>query len=68
MQLLEREDEKKWWVWIANGLVSQQQKLKTKIFPFFDKFAAIALLNLATIGGGAFAIFSVAALAFGGQA
>jgi succinate dehydrogenase / fumarate reductase, membrane anchor subunit len=33
-----------------------------------SKFAAIALLNLATIGGGAFAIFSVAALAFGGQA
>ena len=32
------------------------------------KFAAIAALNLATIGGGAFAIFSVAALAFGGQA
>ncbi len=30
-----------------------------------SKFAAIALLNLATIGGGAFAIFSVAALAFG---
>lgn len=32
------------------------------------KFAAIAALNLATIGGGAFGIFSVAALAFGGQA
>ena len=32
------------------------------------KFALIAALNLATIGGGAFAIFSVAALAFGGQA
>lgn len=30
-----------------------------------SKFAALALLNLATIGGGAFAIFSVAALAFG---
>jgi len=33
-----------------------------------SKFALIAMLNLATIGGGAFAIFSVAALAFGGQA
>ncbi len=33
-----------------------------------SKFAAISALNLATIGGGAFAIFSVAALAFGGQA
>lgn len=32
------------------------------------KFGAIALLNLATIGGGAFWIFSVAALAFGGKA
>lgn len=32
------------------------------------KFGAIALLNLATIGGGAFGIFSVAALAFGGKA
>lgn len=33
-----------------------------------SKFALIAALNLATIGGGAFAIFSVAVLAFGGQA
>ena len=33
-----------------------------------SKFALIALLNLATIGGGAFAIFSVASLALGGQA
>jgi succinate dehydrogenase / fumarate reductase membrane anchor subunit len=33
-----------------------------------SKFALIAALNLATIGGGAFGIFSVAALAFGGQA
>lgn len=32
------------------------------------KFALIAALNLATIGGAAFAIFSVASLAFGGQA
>jgi succinate dehydrogenase / fumarate reductase membrane anchor subunit len=32
------------------------------------KFAIIATLNLAIIGGGAFAIFSVAALAFGGKA
>lgn len=32
------------------------------------KFAVLSALNLATIGGGAFAIFSVAALAFGGQA
>jgi succinate dehydrogenase / fumarate reductase membrane anchor subunit len=32
------------------------------------KFALIAALNLAIIGGGAFAIFSVAKLAFGGQA
>ena len=33
-----------------------------------SKFALLSALNLATIGGGAFAIFSVAALAFGGQA
>ncbi len=33
-----------------------------------SKFALIAALNLAIIGGGAFAIFSVASLAFGGQA
>lgn len=33
-----------------------------------SKFAIIAALNLATIGGGAFGIFSVAALAFGGKA
>ena len=33
-----------------------------------SKFAAISALNLATIGGGAFGIFSVASLAFGGQA
>jgi succinate dehydrogenase / fumarate reductase membrane anchor subunit len=33
-----------------------------------SKFAAISALNLAVFGGGAFAIFSVAALAFGGQA
>ena len=32
------------------------------------KFAVLAALNLAIIGGGAFAIFSVAKLAFGGQA
>ena len=32
------------------------------------KFGALVALNLATIGGGAFGIFSVAALAFGGQA
>lgn len=33
-----------------------------------SKFATIAALNLAIIGGGAFAIFSVASLAFGGKA
>ena len=33
-----------------------------------SKFALIALLNLAVIGGAAFAIFSVATLAFGGNA
>ncbi len=33
-----------------------------------SRFAALVALNLATIGGGAFAIFSVAAHAFGGQA
>lgn len=32
------------------------------------KFGALVALNLATIGGGAYGIFSVAALAFGGQA
>lgn len=32
------------------------------------KLAVLAALNLAIIGGGAFAIFSVAKLAFGGQA
>lgn len=33
-----------------------------------SKFALLSALNLATIGGGAFAIFSVAKLAFGGTA
>lgn len=33
-----------------------------------SKFAAITALNIAAIGGGAFAIFSVASLALGGQA
>ena len=33
-----------------------------------SKFALLAALNLAVIGGGAFAIFSVASLAFGGAA
>jgi succinate dehydrogenase / fumarate reductase, membrane anchor subunit len=33
-----------------------------------SKFAVISALNLAVFGGGAFAIFSIAALAFGGQA
>ncbi len=33
-----------------------------------SKFAVIAALNLLIIGGGAFAIFSVASLAFGGKA
>lgn len=32
------------------------------------KFGVITLLNLAVIGGGAFAVFSVARLAFGGAA
>ncbi len=32
------------------------------------KFAALSALNIAVIGGGAFAVFSVAAHAFGGQA
>ncbi len=32
------------------------------------KFAVLSALNLATIGGGAFGIFSVATLAFGGNA
>ncbi len=32
------------------------------------KFASLAAINLATIGGGAFGIVSVAALAFGGNA
>jgi succinate dehydrogenase / fumarate reductase membrane anchor subunit len=33
-----------------------------------NKFAVLALLNLATIGGGAFGIFSVVRLALGGAA
>ena len=32
------------------------------------KFGALAALNLAVLGGGAFAIFSIASLAFGGAA
>ncbi|NNK46521.1 MAG: succinate dehydrogenase, hydrophobic membrane anchor protein [Altererythrobacter sp.] len=32
------------------------------------KFGALASLNLAVLGGGAFAIFSIASLAFGGAA
>lgn len=33
-----------------------------------SKFALLSALNIAVIGGGAFAIFSVASLAFGGAA
>lgn len=33
-----------------------------------SRFAALSALNLAVFGGGAFALFSIAALAFGGQA
>ncbi|TRD12467.1 succinate dehydrogenase, hydrophobic membrane anchor protein [Erythrobacter insulae] len=33
-----------------------------------SKFACLTALNIAVIGGGAFAIFSVASLALGGQA
>lgn len=45
LQLLERDDEKKWWVWMANGLLSQNRKLATKNFPFFSKVDAIAMFE-----------------------
>lgn len=41
MQLLERNDKKKWFLWIADGKVGKAQ-LKTKIFEYFNKVDAIA--------------------------
>lgn len=41
LQLLERADEKKWFLWIASGLLTATQ-LKTKLFPFFSRPEAIA--------------------------
>ena len=41
MQLLERNDKKKWHLWIAEGKVGKQQ-IKTKIFDYFNKVDAIA--------------------------
>ena len=42
LQLLERADEKKWFVWMATGYLTSAQQLKTKLFPFFSKPEAIA--------------------------
>lgn len=41
MQLLERNDKKKWFLWIADGKVGKAQ-IKTKIFEYFNKVDAIA--------------------------
>ena len=41
MQLLERNDRKKWFLWIAEGKVGKTQ-IKTKIFDHFNKVDAIA--------------------------
>ena len=41
MQLLERNDKKKWFLWIAEGKVGRNQ-IKTKIFEYFNKVDAIA--------------------------
>ena len=41
MQLLERSDKKKWFLWIAEGKVGKTQ-IKTKIFEYFNKVDAIA--------------------------
>lgn len=41
MQLLERNDKKKWFLWMAEGKVGRQQ-IKTKIFEYFNKVDAIA--------------------------
>ena len=41
MQLLERNDNKKWFLWIADGKLGKVQ-IKTKIFEYFNKVDAIA--------------------------
>ena len=41
MQLLERNDNKKWFFWIAEGKVGRSN-FKTKIFEYFNKVDAIA--------------------------
>ena len=41
MQLLERNDKKKWFLWIAEGKVGKQQ-IKTKIFEYFNKLDAMS--------------------------
>ena len=40
MQLLERNDNKKWFLWIAEGKVGKAQ-IKTKIFEYFNKVDAM---------------------------
>ena len=52
-------------VWHAR--LGLQVVLEDYIHDGGSKFALISALNLATIGGGAFAIFSVAKLAFTGE-
>ena len=41
MQLLERNDKKKWFLWIAEGKVGKAQ-IKTKIFDYYNKVDAIS--------------------------
>ena len=39
MQLLERDDYAKWWVWLSTGLITNKQ-VKTKQFTYFDRAEA----------------------------
>ena len=41
MQLLERNDRKKWFVWIAEGYVGKSQ-IKTKMFDYYNTSDATA--------------------------
>lgn len=44
MQLLERGDCQKWWVWLSTGLITNKQ-VKTKQFAFFDKAEAKSMFE-----------------------
>ena len=40
MQLLERTDKKKWFVWVAQGKVGRDN-IQAKVYPYFNKVDAI---------------------------